>query len=121
MVDVVFLLLIFFLVASTFKTNTDEIRATISLPQVDLKLEEVEKHTIILYLDKTGKVNVQDQFIPWDRLEDYLREETKEKLDGIEVYADKEVDFEYIARIMAVAGKLNIEQINFYLEYDKTD
>jgi biopolymer transport protein ExbD len=34
-------------------------------------------------------------------------------LDGIEVYADKEVDFEYIARIMAVAGKLNIEQINF--------
>jgi biopolymer transport protein ExbD len=121
MVDVVFLLLIFFLVASTFKTNTDEIRATISLPQVDLELEEVEKHTIILYLDKTGKVNVQDQFIPWDRLEDYLREETKEKLDGIEVYADKEVDFEYIARIMAVAGKLNIEQINFYLEYDKTD
>jgi len=121
MVDVVFLLLIFFLVASTFKTNTDEIRATISLPQVDLKLEEVEKHTIILYLDKTGKVNVQDQFIPWDRLEDYLREETKEKLDGIEVYADKEVDFEYVARIIAVAGKLNIEQINFYLEYDKTD
>jgi biopolymer transport protein ExbD len=118
LIDVIFLLLIFFMVASTL--NADEIRATIQLPQVDMQTE-VEKNPTTLYLDKSGKISVQDNFISWDMLQDYLREKPEEKLAGIEIYADKEVDFEYVARLMTVASKLKIELINFCLEYDNSE
>lgn len=113
LIDVVFLLLIFFMVASTL--NTDEVRATIQLPQVDMQTES-EKFSLTLYLDKTGMISTENKAINWDNLQGYLTNQFKEKLDGIEVYVDREADFEYIARVMAVASKAKIERINFLLK-----
>lgn len=118
LIDVVFLLLIFFMVASSL--NVNEIRATIQVPQVELNTE-VEKYPVTLYLDKTGKINIDDHFVSWDILPDYLIRKPKEKLQGIEVYADKEVDFEYVAKVMEIASKLSIEQIRFCLEYHQSE
>lgn len=118
LIDVVFLLLIFFMVASTLHTN--EIQATIQLPQVDMQTE-TERHPMILYLDKSGRVSIDNDFISWDRLPGYLKEKPKEKLEGIEVYADKEVHFEYITRVMAVASKVKIEKIIFCLEHNTSE
>jgi len=113
LIDVVFLLLIFFMVASTL--NNDEVRATIQLPQVDMQTES-EKNSLTLYLDKTGIISSENESINWDHLQEYLTNQAKEKLEGIEVYADREVDFEYIARLMALANRINIGQISFRLE-----
>lgn len=118
LIDVVFLLLIFFMVASTL--NTNEVRATIRVPQVELQTE-AEKRPVTLYLDKTGTISMENKFISWDMLQEFLRGKPKENPEGIEVYADKEVDFEYIARVMAVAGKVEIEQIVFCLEDNKSE
>jgi biopolymer transport protein ExbD len=113
LIDVVFLLLIFFMVASTL--NTNKVRATIQLPKVNMQTES-DNNFLTLYLDKTGIISTENESIDWDNLQDYLRNQPQEKLEGIEVYADHEVDFEYIARVMAVANRINIEQIIFLLE-----
>ena len=118
LIDVVFLLLIFFMVASTL--NTDEVRATIQLPQVDMQTES-EKFSLTLYLDKTGMISTENEAISWDNLQGYLTNQFKEKLEGIEVYADREADFEYIARVMAVASKAKIERINFFLKNNRLE
>jgi len=112
LIDIVFLLLIFFMVASTLEIN--EVRATIQLPQVDMETS-VEKNVVILYLDKAGLIYVGDKSIAWDMLQDYFQTMYSDFPAGIEVYADKEVHFEYIARLMASANRAKIEQISFRL------
>ena len=114
LIDVVFLLLIFFMVASNL--NESEIRATIQLPEVDMK-SEVTKSPLMIYLTKSGQVFIEEQDIEWDQLENYLNKVEKKKIQaGVEVYADEEVYFKQIARIMEIAKKSNINQVNFTLQ-----
>lgn len=119
LVDIIFLLLLFFIVASTLDTN--EIKATIRLPQSDELLNRETKDSVILFLDKNGMVYTEKEHIPWDELPSYLKENIggfHGSHDSIEVYADKEVDFDYVARIMVMGGKLEIEKINFLLKHE---
>lgn len=116
LIDVVFLLLLFFMLASTLDTN--EIRATIQLPQAEGEISREKDKSIALYLDKNGMIYVGKNNIPWDILPYYLKEKYKDFSDGIEVYADKEVDFEYIAKMMVVGTRLEIDIISFLLEHE---
>ena len=112
LIDVVFLLLIFFMVASTL--NANEVRATIQLPQVDMETS-IEKNVVTLYLDKTGTIYIGNENISWDILQEYIKERHDDYSESVEVYADKEVHFEYIARLMAIANRASLEQIYFLL------
>jgi biopolymer transport protein ExbD len=119
LIDVVFLLLLFFMLASTLDTN--EIRATIQLPQAEGQISREKDKSIALYLDKNGMIYVGKEHISWDVLPSYLKENIggfHDSHDSIEVYADKEVDFDYVARIMVMGGKLEIEKINFLLKHE---
>ncbi|MDD4895231.1 MAG: biopolymer transporter ExbD [Atribacterota bacterium] len=116
LIDVVFLLLLFFMLASTLDTN--EIRATIQLPQAEGEISREKDKSIALYLDKNGMIYVGKNNIPWDILPYYLKEKYKDFSDGIEVYAGKEVDFEYIAKMMVVGTRLEIDIISFLLEHE---
>ncbi len=114
LIDVIFLLLIFFMVASTL--DDSQTRATIRLPEVSLE-SETEKFPVILYMDKTGQIFLDNKLISWDEIYNYFYEQDKAIFDkGIEVYADKEVCFEYIAAVMELAGDLNIDKVNFILK-----
>lgn len=118
LIDVVFLLLIFFMVASSL--NESEVRATIQLPEVDIK-SEVNKSPFMMYLTKSGQVFIEERAIEWDQLEDYLKQVRKKEIkSGVEVYADEEVYFKQIARIMEIAKQLNINRVNFTLRNQAT-
>lgn len=116
LIDVVFLLLLFFMVVSTL--DTDKIRATIQLPQADKQINRINEDAITLYLDKEGMIYVGNEYVSWDILQDYLKAKDNDFSKGIEVYADKEVDFEYIARIMVMGSRLEIDKIYFFLKHE---
>lgn len=118
LIDVVFLLLIFFMVASSL--NTNEVRATIQLPQSELQ-SELRRSSLTFYLDKTGKLTIDEHFIPWEGFSGYLKALSEENPQSIEVYADKEVNFEFIAKIIEVANQLNIDQVDFCLKYQQLE
>lgn len=115
LIDVVFLLLIFFMVASTI--NMNEVQATIKLPGTDTVEGESIKE-IVLYITKEGQVFLEKEKIEWEKLSDTLYEsmvenETKE----VTVYADREVDFQYIVNMLDLANQLKINQIQFSLHH----
>jgi len=115
MIDIVFLLLIFFLVASTL--NMNEVQATIQLPGTNT-VEEKSIKEIVLYITKEGRVFLGKEKIGWEQLSDILYEfmienETKE----VTVYADREVDFQYIVNMLDLANQLKINQIQFSLHH----
>ncbi len=116
LIDVVFLLLIFFMVASSLDADK-EIQATIQIPQVDTgQTRNTNRDIFIIYLDKNGMIQIEGKYISWDELPVYLEENPVEFSEAIQVYADKEVHFEYIARLMSIAHRANREHINFLLE-----
>ena len=113
LIDVVFLLLIFFMVASTL--NMNEVQATIQLPGTNTIKGKSIKETV-LYITKEGQVFLEEKKIEWEQLPDSLHEcmlenETRE----ITVYADKEVDFQHIVNMLDLANKLKIKEIQFSL------
>lgn len=119
LIDVIFLLLIFFMVASSLNENSF-MRATICLPKVGLT-SDAEKFPIILQIDKDGHLFLDNKLISWEEMSGYLLEQNNLKLEkGIEIYADKDVYFKYIARVMEIAGKTNINKVNFILQSKKT-
>ena len=115
LIDMVFLLLIFFMVASTI--NMNEVQATIQLPGTNT-VEGKGIKEIELYITKEGQVFLEKEEIGWEQLSDILNEfmienETKE----VTVYADREADFQYIVNMLDLANQLKINQIQFSLRH----
>jgi len=115
LIDVVFLLLIFFMVASTI--NMNEVQATIQLPGTNT-VEGKSTDEIVLYITKEGQLFLEKEKIEWEQLSNTLydlmiKNETRE----VTVYADKEVEFQYIVNMLDLANKLKINQIQFALHH----
>ena len=115
LIDMVFLLLIFFMVASTL--NMNEVQATIQLPGTNT-VEGKSIKEIVLYITKEGQIFLEKEKIGWEQLPDILYEfmienETKE----VTVYADREAGFQYIVDMLDLANQLKINQIHFSLHH----
>jgi biopolymer transport protein ExbD len=115
LIDVVFLLLIFFMVASTL--NINEVQATIQLPGTNT-VEGKSIEEIILYVTKEGQVFFEKEKIEWEQLSDILYELiVKNETREVTVYADREVEFQYIVNMLDLANQLKINQIQFTLHH----
>jgi len=115
LIDVVFLLLIFFMVASTL--NINEVQATIQLPGTNT-VEGKSIEEIILYVTKEGQVFFEKEKIEWEQLSDILYElMVKNETREVTVYADREVEFQYIVNMLDLANQLKINQIQFTLHH----
>jgi biopolymer transport protein ExbD len=101
MIDIVFLLLIFFVVASTLSIN--EVQATIQLPGTNT-VEGKSIKEIVLYITKEGQVFLEKEKIEWEKLPDILYEcITENKTKKVTIYADREADFQYIVDMLDLA------------------
>lgn len=115
LIDVVFLLLIFFMVASTL--NMNEVQATIQLPGTNTIKGKSIKETV-LYITKEGQVFLEEKKIEWDQLPDILYQYMiKNEAKEVMVYADREVGFQYIVNMLDLANQLKINQIQFSLHH----
>jgi biopolymer transport protein ExbD len=115
LIDIVFLLLIFFMVASTL--NMNEVQATIQLPGTDT-VEGKSIKEIVLYITKEGQVFLEKEKIGWEQLPDILYEcMTENETKEVTIYADREADFQYIVNMLDLANQLKINQIQFSLHH----
>ena len=116
LIDIIFQLLIFFMVTSTF-INMNEVQATIQLSETNTVKENSIKE-IVLYITKEGQVFLEKEKIGWEQLPNILREIMIEKeTREVTVYADREVDFQYIVNMLDLANQLKINQIQFSLHH----
>ena len=115
LIDIVFLLLIFFMVASTL--NMNEVQAIIQLPGTNT-VEGKSIKEIVLYITKEGQVFLEKEKIGWEQLPDILYEYlTENETKEVTVYADREADFQYIVNMLDLANQLKIDHIQFSLHH----
>lgn len=112
MIDIVFLLLIFFIVASTL--NINEVKTKISLPETEVA-EKKGSNDIVIMITINKEVYINDRKVEFDKLYNNLKEIMAAGKRPVSIYADKKIDYQYIIRVMDVVKKLDVEELSFSL------
>lgn len=110
LIDIVFLLLIFFMVTSHFDIASG---VRINLPKVTQKiLGEEDESRIVLIVDKSAQIYLEGNKIEPEALEEKLQGLVKEKgLLNLVLQADKDVSHGNVVRIMDLAKSAGVRSI----------
>ncbi len=114
LIDVVFLLLIFFMVSTTFIRET---QLKIDLPEASGELQEVENDVIEITVDRRGDYAVNGQLLvnsEMDTLLRSLREVLTEREPSVRVIitADANAAHQYVVRAMDAAGRVGLSRVS---------
>jgi len=113
LIDIIFLLLLFFLLTSVF------IDPGIPLNLPEAATAEFQEQTEqIIYISKLGEIYVNDQFVPFDELlallSDILQNDTGKH---VTIKADKEVAFGAFVRVLDVAKEAGGQDLIISAEF----
>ena len=115
MIDIVFLLIIFFMVGSRFgDLNQSERDISLQVPQVQnaqALTSAPDKRLVNIYKD--GKVTLDQQPVSLKQLETQLAKARQQyqKL-GVVVRGDRATQFEHVAQVIATCERVKIRDIN---------
>jgi biopolymer transport protein ExbD len=115
LIDVVFLLLIFFMVSTTFIRET---QLKIDLPEAAGELQEVEEDVIEITVDRLGEYAVNDRLLVDNEMRTLLRALEQILSEGgssgsrLIITADANAAHQSVVRAMDAAGKVGLTRIS---------
>ncbi len=117
LIDVVFLLLIFFMVSTTF---TRESHLKVDLPEADGEVAETEIRQIDVVINAQGQYLVNERTLVNNRLET-LERAVRELAEGdtslpFIITADANTPHQFVVRAMDVAGRLGFAKLSITTE-----
>ncbi|MDX1518611.1 MAG: biopolymer transporter ExbD [Gammaproteobacteria bacterium] len=123
LIDVVFLLLIFFMVSTTFERESE---INITLPQASEEITEAKPDAINVAIDARGNIFVNDQALLNTQLSS-IKEAIFDKLGQrsdapVIISADSETDHQSVVKVMDAARQLGLVRITFATQkYDEEE
>jgi len=116
LIDVVFLLLIFFMVSTTFIRET---QLKIDLPEAAGELQEIEDEVIEITIDRLGEYAVNDRLLVNSEMSTLIRaleEVLAEKGGGgasrLIITADANTTHQAVIRAMDAAGRVGLNRLS---------
>ena len=114
LIDVVFLLLIFFMVSTTFIRET---QLKIDLPEAAGELQEIEEEFIEITVDRLGEYAVNDRLLVNNELLTLVRAleealETGSVGSRLIITADANAAHQSVVRAMDAAGKVGLTRLS---------
>ena len=106
-IDVVFILLVFFIVTSTFKK--EELALILDLPKSQAKAAEVSKDQIFIELSQ-NKLAIKGVEVSFKSLEENIQE-IKDNKKPVIVRIDKKVEYERVVRVLDLLQKYNLNNL----------
>ena len=104
--DIAFLLIIFFMLTSTFAKDTG---LDITLPKA-LSSEKLDKREVTVWVSRDGRVRVNETWIAPEDLREVLgREFAKVDVKGVTIRGDEQVPYGTIMTVMDVAKILGAD------------
>jgi len=108
MTDVVFLLIIFLLISSSFITQSG---IPIKLPASTAQAQQNPK-TISVTLTQDGSVYVENRLTPWDQLSTSLSQlKTDDNLQVVYLRADEVTELKNVVKVMDIIKQSGYERI----------
>jgi biopolymer transport protein ExbD len=106
MINVVFLLLIFFMLTSTTPTRQT---TKIELPNAKTA-EKSNKQYLIMTIDSNGSIQLDGKVVAVEDLPAYLEKKiSQEKNTVISIHADKAIEFELFGKVIGIAKQAGAE------------
>lgn len=116
LIDIVFLLLIYFLLTTNFMVDEG---IQVKLPQANATSPQTEKE-ITIYVDSTGKVFLDNRAVPLNELFTMVKERLGEKAGSpVVIKADKSVILNKAVRVMDVVKAAGADRLVLATERDK--
>jgi len=110
LVDILTILLIFFVVSTTFKKDQPEVK--INLPESKTATQApAEAEHVIVTVDQSDEIKLDNKAIAVDQLEEAVRELSDERRATLVLQADKKASFGTIIKVMdalKLAGVRNL-------------
>jgi biopolymer transport protein ExbD len=114
-IDVVFILLIFFIVTSVFKK--EELALVLNLPASNAKETEVSKDEIFIELSPT-KLAIKGIEVSFESLEDNLKQ-IKDKTKPLIVRIDEKVQYKRVVKVLDLLQKYDLNNLALITEKEK--
>ena len=114
-IDVVFILLIFFIVSSVFKK--EELALMLDLPTSNAKEMKVDEDQIFIELNK-DKLAIKGIEVSFASLEDNLKT-VKNKDKAVVVRIDKKVEYERVVKVLDLLQKYNLNNLALVTNEEK--
>lgn len=113
LIDVVFLLLIFFMVSSTFDRHA---KLKVQLPQAEAQMQQTQDNPVVLSIDASGKYYIDDRQVINEQLEtlkNALRQTVGERTDvTLLLRADGRTPHQSVVRAMDAASQLGLTKLS---------
>lgn len=106
-IDVVFILLIFFIVTSVFKK--EELALILDLPASNAKEMEIKKEQVFIELSQ-DKLAIKGIEVSFESLEDNLKA-IKNKENPVIVRIDKKVEYQRVVKVLDSLQKYNLSNL----------
>ena len=106
-IDVIFILLIFFIVTSVFKK--EELALILDLPASSAKEMKIEEEQVFIELNK-DKLAIKGIEVSFDSLEDNLKA-IKNKEKAVIVRIDKKVEYERVVKVLDLLQKYSLTNL----------
>ena len=106
-IDIVFLILIFFMVSSTFKK--DELALLLTLPKAQSATLEIKQENISIELDKE-KLAYKGKEMSFEMMDVILKEVTK-KDKPVNIRIDKEVSYGRVTKLFDMLNKYGLNNL----------
>lgn len=115
LIDIVFLLLIFFMVTSHFEIMTS---IDIELPDISQRGSDQLIDSMIVAIDKTGNYYIKKEKMDLEDIYFRLKEGSEQKKINLILQADRDVKHGYVVRIMDLAKKAGVTSIIISAQWD---
>ncbi len=110
LIDVVFLLLIFFLVASRFAEEDRQLE--VALPQASEARPLLDQpRDFVVNIDETGRYFVNETIMSLEEVDQALRQAIANNplTQTVNIRADKRVDFQYVLQILNLCKRYDVQ------------
>ena len=110
LVDVIFQLILFFMVSTTFDESSN---ISIELPQSSSEMLMKEDQNFDIWIDKDGLYYIEEQPYTREELQALLQEQAKKNPQTVlHVNADKETSHHHIVYLLDIATELGLQELS---------
>jgi biopolymer transport protein ExbD len=114
LIDVVFLLLIFFMVSTTFEMKSE---INLKLPEASEQLRDIKPDSVMIAIDAQGRVFVNDNPLVNSQtgtIREAIRQASENLLDpAVIINADANTSHQSVVRVMDAARQISLTRITF--------
>lgn len=118
LVDVLTILLIFFVVSTTFKRDQPEVQINLPDAKTATKAPAEMEHAI-LTVDQNDQIRLDGQLIEVDDVEKAVKELAATKRSSLALQADKKASFGIIIRVMDALKLAGVKNLPAFTQPDK--